>query len=603
MTTSLDTAINSALFADILIVDDVPPNLDFLSTVLTQEGYKVRSAINGQVAIKIAQAAQPDLILLDIKMPGMDGYEVCRILKANPLTQAIPVIFLSALDQAGDKVKAFGLGGVDYIPKPFQAEELLARIGNHLKLQAAQSEVQKLNAELEQRVIQRTSQLEQEISERLLMQEKIVHMATHNSLTNLPNRVLLAQRLQQVLNQASSQSSQGLALLLIKCNKLQLVKNSLGHHAVDQLIVAMTRRLEALIEQGSLLANFGEDTFAILSETSNNQEKAVQFAEKLQKELGYPFYLNNNSIYGQIDIGIVLASAQQYKQSIHILRDASTALSQATADRMGKIKIFKAEMHQRTLSFFEVQNELYRALHNHELTLVYHPIIALVDNSLNGLETLVRWNHPQKGHLTAAEFIPIAEETELILKLDRYVLNQACHQLKEWQNHNLLHPSFRLHVNLSAQQLAQRDFIDYLDNILAETQIDHQNLAFEITEYGLMQQTDVVLSTLDQLQRYQIMVSIDDFGTGYSSLHYLYSLKIENLKIDRSFVHQMNTTAKGLKVIKAIVNLAHELGMTVTAEGVENSMQLATLETLGCEYMQGYLWGEPTDGPTISAQL
>ncbi|MBE9067628.1 EAL domain-containing protein [Leptolyngbya cf. ectocarpi LEGE 11479] len=601
MPLSLDTANNSAIFADILVVDDVPPNLDFLSTVLTQEGYKVRSAINGQVAIKIAQAAQPDLILLDIKMPGMDGYEVCRLLKANPLTQKIPVIFLSALDQTGDKVKAFGLGGVDYIPKPFQAEELLARVGNHLKLRAAQSEVQKLNTELEQRVIQRTSQLEQEINERLRMQEKIVHMATHNSLTNLPNRVLLAQRLQQVLTQLSLNQNQGLALLLIKFNKLQLVKNSLGHNAVDQLIVAITRRLETVIESGSFLANFGEDTFAILNEASNNQTQILKFAEKLQKEFSYPFYINNHSVYGQTDIGIVLASTQ-YKQSIHMLRDASTALSQAISDGMGKIEIFKAEMHQRTLSFFEVQNELYRALHNHELTLVYHPIIALADNSLNGLETLVRWNHPQRGYLTAEEFIPIAEETELILQLDRYVLRNACHQLKEWQNHNLLHPSFRLHVNLSAQQLAQRDFIDYLDNILAETQIDHQNLAFEITEYGLMQQTDVFLATLEQLKRYQITVSIDDFGTGYSSLHYLYSLKIENLKIDRSFVHQMNTT-KGLKVIQAIINLAHELGMTVTAEGVENSVQLATLETLGCEYMQGYLWGKPTDGPTISAQL
>lgn len=603
MTASLDIAKNPALFGDILVVDDVPPNLDFLSTVLTREGYKVRSAINGQVALKIAQAAQPDLILLDIKMPGMDGYEVCRLLKANPLTQVIPVIFLSALDQAGDKVKAFGLGGVDYIPKPFQAEELLARIGNQLKLQAAQAEVQKLNAELEQRVMQRTSQLEQEISERLLMQEKIVHMATHNSLTKLPNRVLLAQRLQQVLTQTSSKQSKGLALLLIKYNKLQLVKNSLGHHAVDQLIVAMIRRLETLIESGSLLANFGEDTFAILSETSKNQAKIIQFAEKLQKELGYPFYINNYSIYGQIDIGIVLASVQQYKQSAHMLRDASTALSQAASDGTGRIEIFKAEMHQRTLSFFEVQNELYRALRNHELTLVYHPIIALADNSLNGLETLVRWNHPQKGLLTAAEFVPMAEETDLMIKLDRYVLQQACHQLKQWQNHNLLHSSFRLHVNLSAQQLAQPDFISYLDSILVETQIDHQNLAFEITEYGLMQQTETVLATLEQLRRYRIMVSIDDFGTGYSSLHYLYSLKIENLKIDQSFVHQMNTTTKGLKVVKAIVNLAHELGMTVTAEGVENSVQLATLETLGCEYMQGYLWGSPADGATISAQL
>lgn len=601
MATPLNALQNQMLFGDILVVDDVPPNLDFLSTVLAQQGYKVRSAINGEVALKIAKAAQPDLILLDIKMPGMDGYEVCRLLKANPLTQEIPIIFLSALDETDDKVKAFGLGGVDYIPKPFQAEELLARVSNHLKLRAAQSEIQQLNTQLEQRVIQRTAQLEREIGERLRMQEEVLHMATHDSLTELPNRVFLTQRLQQALT-ANSDQFNGLALILLEYNRLQLVKNALGHHAVDQMIVAMTRRLETLVESGYLLANFGEDTFAILVENCHSKKHILQFAEKIQQDISYPFSIDNYSVYGQVDIGIALYSPQ-YKQSSHMLRDANTALSKAKTAGIGKVQVFNPAMHQQTLSSFQIQNELHTALQNQELTLVYHPIISLADNYLNGLEALVRWHHPERGILTAAEFISIAEDTELIVDLDRCVLSQACHQLKDWQEKDLLDSSFRLHVNLSARQLTQGDFIDYLDSILTTTQIDHQNLAFDITEYGLMQQTDAVLATLEQLKRYQIMVSIDDFGTGYSSLSYLYSLKIENLKIDRSFIRQMNNTTKGLKVIKAIVNLAHELGMTVTAEGVENSVQLATLETLGCEYMQGYLWGRPTDGKTITAQL
>ncbi len=601
MAKSLNALQNQMLFGDILVVDDVPPNLDFLSTVLAQQGYKVRSAINGEVALKIAKAAQPDLILLDIKMPGMDGYEVCRLLKASPLTQEIPIIFLSALDETDDKVKAFGLGGVDYIPKPFQAEELLARVSNHLKLRAAQSEIQQLNTDLEQRVIQRTAQLEREIGERLRMQEEILHMATHDNLTKLPNRVFLTQRLQQALT-ANSNQFDGLALILLEYNRLQLVKSALGHHAVDQMIGAMTRRLETLIESGCLLANFGEDTFAILVENFQSKEHILQFARKIQQDMSYPFAIDNYSVYGQVDIGIALYSTQ-YRQSSHILRDANTALSKAKAAGIGKIQVFNPAMHQQTLSSFQIQNELHMALENQELALVYHPIISLADNYLNGLEALVRWHHPERGILTAAEFINIAEDTDLIVALDRYVLSRACYQLKDWHEKNLLHSSFRLHVNLSARQLAQGDFIDYLDNILEITQIDHQNLAFDITEYGLMQQTDAVLATLEQLKRYQIMVSIDDFGTGYSSLSYLYSLKIENLKIDRSFIRQMNSTTKGLKVIKAIVNLAHELGMTVTAEGVENSVQLATLETLGCEYMQGYLWGRPADGKTITAQL
>ncbi|MBT9316696.1 two-component system response regulator [Leptothoe spongobia] len=602
MSTPSDTFKNIALFGDILVVDDVPPNLDFLSTVLAQQGYKVRSAINGEVALKIAKAAQPDLILLDIKMPGMDGYEVCRLLKASPLTQEIPVIFLSALDETNDKVKAFGMGGVDYIPKPFQAEELLARVSNHLKLRAAQAEIQKLNTELEQRVIQRTAQLEQEIGERLRMQEEIVHMASHDNLTGLPSQVFLLQRLQQALTQTNAKKAKGLALILLQCNNLQLVKNSLGHHAVDQLLVAITRRLETLLDSSSLLANSGENTFAILLDNTSEQRQVLNFTKRLQREFNHAFHINNHSIYGQIDMGVAVNS-HKYQQATHMLRDANTALSKAKTEGMSKVQIFSAEMHQDTLSSFRIQNELHRALENQELTLVYHPIISLADNYLNGLEALVRWNHPNDGILAATDFITVAEETEMILDIDKYVLRQACIQLKAWQEHNLLHSSFRLHVNISAQQLAEHDFIDYLDNVLAETQIDHQNLAFDITEYGLMQKTDTVLATLEHLKRYQIMVSIDNFGTGYSSLSYLYSLKIENLKIDRSFIRQINSTAKGLKVIKAIVNLAHELGMTVTAEGVENSVQLAMLETLGCEYMQGYLWGRPTDGRTITAQL
>ncbi|MGD1853302.1 MAG: EAL domain-containing protein [Leptolyngbyaceae cyanobacterium] len=602
MPSSSDTLRDTAIYGDILIVDDVPPNLDFLSTVLTQQGYKVRSAINGKVALKIAKAARPDLILLDIRMPDMDGYEVCRLLKASPLTQEIPVIFLSALDATDEKVKAFSIGGVDYIPKPFQTEELLARVDNQLKLRAAQSEVQKLNTELEQRVIQRTAQLEKEIGERLRIQEKIVQMATHDSLTGLPNQVFFLQHLQQVLTQTGTSRRSGSAMVLLQCNKLELIKNSLGHQAVDQLLIAITRRLETFIDSTFLLATFGDNTFAILLDSSRGETYLLDFAQRLQREFSTPFYIKNYSVYSQIDIGIVLNS-QKYQKASHMLRDANTALSMAKASGIGKIELFSKKMHQEILSSFQIQNELHSALRNGELILVYHPIISLADNSLNGLEALVRWHHPERGMLTAADFITIAEESELILDIDRCVLGQACHQLREWQEQNLLHSSFRLHVNLSAQQLAHPEFIHYLDNILTETQVDHQNLAFDITEYGLMQKTDTVMATLDHLKRYQIMVSIDDFGTGYSSLNYLYSLKIENLKIDRSFIQQMNSTAKGLKVIKAIVNLAHEMGMTVTAEGVENSVQLATLETLGCEYMQGYLWGRPVEGKAITVQL
>ncbi|MEO1297236.1 MAG: EAL domain-containing protein, partial [Cyanobacteria bacterium J06636_16] len=529
----------------------------------------------------------------------MDGYQVCRLLKADPTTSKIPVIFLSALDQTNDKVKAFGAGGVDYVPKPFQAEELLARVENHLKLRLAQAQIQELNTELEQRVIQRTAQLEQEIGERLRVQEEVFHMATHDSLTGLPNRASLMRHLAQILSQKQRES---IALILLKCDHLQTINSSLGHYAVDQLLLSIVRRLQTCLDSSYLLAHYGEDTFAILVGNPIDREKAIQLAERLQKEATLPFSIENCPIYVQIRVGIVLCH-QDYENPAHLLRDANTALYQARAQGVGKIQVFNPEMYQRALSFFKIQNELYRALEDEELGLVYQPIFSLADNALKGAEALVRWHHPQRGMVFPDEFIPVAEETELVVTLDRYILRQACRQIREWQERNLLTPAFRLQVNLSTLQLTQADFIDYLDQILAETHADCCHLALEITEHGLMQQNAIASRNLDQLKRRKITFSIDDFGTGYSCLSYLHSLKAENLKIDRSFINQMDDAEDSLKVICSIISLAHELDMTVTAEGVETPEQAARIAALGCEFGQGYFWSRPVNRDAIASRF
>lgn len=584
---------------DILVVDDIPENLEFLSNILTQQGYKVRCVLNGKIAIRVAQAAQPNLILLDIKMPEIDGFEVCRQLKLNPETREIPIIFLSALDQIEDKVNGFRLGGVDYVSKPFQVEELLARVNTHLKLRQARSLVEKLNAELEQRVIQRTAQLEQEIGERLRVQEEMLHMATHDHLTHLPNRILLIQTLKQAF---SFNQPRSLVLILLKCNQLQVINSSLGHHAIDQLIVSIARRLEGCLQSGGLLAHYGEDIFAILIEEALSQEMVLFFAQQLQQEISLPFQINECSIYLQINIGIAV-SHPDYEHPTHLLRDAHTALQQAITQGLGSIQIFNAEMYYRALSFFQVQNEFSLAINNQEFILLYQPIVSLKNNSFAGVEALVRWFHPTRGVINPDTFIPIAEETGLVIMLDRYVLRQACYQLKAWQEQNLLFPEFKLHVNLSAQQLSQEDFIEYLEAILTETEIHHQHLVLEITEYGLMTPSNITINTLDRLKLYDISVSIDDFGTGCSSLSYLHRLKIENLKIDRSFIDQINQSPESLKVISAIINLARNLDVTAVAEGVETREQLEALQTLGCGLAQGFIWSQPVDADTISLRL
>jgi diguanylate cyclase (GGDEF)-like protein len=598
--TTLPQAI--ATKGDILIVDDVSENLEFLTTILTQQGYKVRSVLSGLTALKVAKVAQPDLILLDIKMPDMDGYQVCQKLKAELTTQDIPVIFLSALDRSSDKVKAFALGGIDYIPKPFQVEELLARVKNHLDLRCAQTQVQKLNSELEQRVFQRTAQLEQEISKRLQMQEKLLHVAMHDLLTNLPNRTFLTQRLIQIFERSQQSIDENLVLILLECDQLPAINNSLGHQAGDRLIVSMARRLETCLESEILLAQCGNDTFAILLEHHADLNEVMRIAKRLHEETQQPFHIDNHLIYSKISIGIVRGT-QEYQNPEHLLRDANTAMCQAKALGVGNTQIFNAAMHHRAVSFFEILNELHQTLKKQELYLVYQPILSLTNSKIIGFESLLRWQHPERGLIMPGEFIAVAEETGLIIALDRYVLDMACTQLKVWQEDYGLSTSFHLQVNLSAQQLSQPDFLVHLDKTVAKHQINSQNLAIEITENALMQQHENILTLLNDLKIRGIHVSIDDFGTGYSSLSYLHHLKVENLKIDRSFINQMGKTKDNLGIVRTIINLTHDLGMNVTAEGVETTQQLEQLKGLGCDFAQGYFLGRPTEVNRVSATI
>ncbi|MEE3716320.1 EAL domain-containing protein [Tumidithrix elongata RA019] len=586
---------------DILIVDDVPENLELLTTILTQQGYKVRSVLNGKTGLKVAKAVRPDLILLDINMPEMDGYQVCQRLKFDPVTQPIPVIFLSALDRASDKVKAFGMGGIDYIPKPFQAEELLARVKNHLDLRFAQEQIQKLNSELEARVIQRTAQLEMEIAERTRIQNQLLHVAMHDLLTNLPNRTFLTQRLMQIFDRNRQAIDESLVLILLECDQLPSINNSLGHQAGDRLIVSIARRLESCLQSGTLLAHCGNDTFAILLENCPQMSEAMRIAKSLYQETQLPFGIDGHLIHIKVCIGIVQGD-RAYKNSKHLLRDANTAMHQAKTAGKANIQVFNAAMHNRALSFFEIQNELHQALKAEELYLVYQPIASLRKNTIKGVEALIRWQHPQRGLIMPGEFISVAEETGLVIQFDRYVLDMACTQLREWQKQGLS-PLFRMQVNLSAQQLTQPDFLDFLDKTIKIHQVNTQNLALEITENALMQQREVVLKLLDELKTRQIHVSIDDFGTGYSSLSYLHHLKVENLKIDRSFITLMEVSKDNLGIVRTIVNLAHDLGMTVTAEGVETAQQLEQLKNLNCEFFQGYFLGKPMDVNTVTSKI
>lgn len=586
---------------NILIVDDNPNNLRYLATLLTEEGYKVRKALTGQMALKACQSLLPDLILLDIMMPDLDGYEVCQRLKAEEQTKKIPGIFLSALDDVFDKVKAFKVGGLDYISKPFHVEEILVRIQNQLALRESEIKINQLNAELEQRVQERTSQLEranqellQEIVERKQLQNQLLHLALHDSLTGLPNRVLFTERLERAIERAKKQPDCQFAVLFLDCDRFKVVNDSLGHLVGDELLAAIARRLEASLGEADTLARLGGDEFAILLENIADISTATQVAEGILDKLSSPFLLSRHEVFINASIGITPSHICGDKPE-YLLRDADTAMYRAKALGKGRYHLFNPGMHQEALQTLQLENDLRRAVDRSEFLVYYQPIVALNTGRIAGFEALVRWQHPARGFVSPAEFIPVAEEMGLIAAIDTWVLRESCHQLSIWQEKKLADASLTVSVNLSARHFLRAELIEEIDRTLQKTQLNPQSLKLEITESAIMENGESARRMLQLLRERQIGVSLDDFGTGYSSLSYLHCFPVSALKIDQSFVKRMDGNPENSGLVPAIVGIARTMGMSATAEGVETPDQLAQLRALGCDFGQGYLFSKPLE--------
>ncbi len=579
---------------DILIVDDTPDNLRVLSALLTERQYKVRSVISGRLALTVAQQAQPDLILLDIKMPEIDGYQVCEYLKLNETTADIPVIFLSALDAPIDKVNAFKVGGVDFITKPFHNEEVVVRIDTQLRLRNMTRELKAINVELEDRVKQRTAQLEREISERCNAQEQLLHCALHDSLTGLPNRALLMTRVRQTLKGAKKHNTFSFAVLFLDCDRFKLVNNSLGHSVGDKLLVAIARRIEGCLPLGSTLARLGGDEFIALVENVSSSENAVRIADAIQREIKAPFQVEQYEFFTSISIGIVMGNPS-YREPEHILRDADAAMYDAKAAGKGCHALFLPSLYRLAHHSFSVEVELRRALECNEFVLSFQAIVDLEGAQLQGFEALLRWQHPERGLLRPDAFITIAEESEVVELIDFWVLKQVCLKVAEWQLKGLIHPPFRVGVNFSARHFSRGNFVERVDQLLSQYNVAGRLLSFEITEYGLMGHADAVAQTLDQLQQREISISIDDFGTGYSSLSYLHRYPVDTLKIDRCFVRDLHIRAQNVAIVRAIIALAGALGIKTIAEGVEVAPERDLLIELGSHLAQGHFFFVPLD--------
>lgn len=590
----------SVLKIDILIVDDNVNNLRLLSQIIQAHHYISRCAKSGHMALKSVALKPPKLILLDLCLPDISGYEICANLKAKKASQQIPIIFISALDTPVDKAKAFDVGGVDYITKPFNASEVIIRIKHQLRLQAANEKIVQLNAKLESRVATRTAQLEAEVVVRKRAQEKLRYLVLHDTLTNLPNRTWFMEHLAQAIHQAKQQEHYQFAVLFFDCDHFKVINDSLGYLVGDQLLIALARRLEQCLLPNHIVARLGGDEFTIFIEEISHESEVVQIAEQIQETLKQPFQLGSRSIFINASIGIVLGN-KNYHQPDKLLRDADTAMYHAKAKGKGRYQIFDRLMYNQAVERLELEQDLRLALQNQELFLEYQPIISLRTNQIEGCEALIRWQHPKKGLTPPDRFIHLAEEVGLIYPIGLWVLQKAWKQMNQWQmvaqqNHGATRidtSKFHVNVNISANQLAHPDFLHDIDQIISLYDFDCHHVKLELTESTLIQREGATHHLLEQLKERQFQLVIDDFGTGYSSLSYLHRFPLDTLKIDRSFIQGMNQSQKRLGIVESTINLAHTLGMNVVAEGIETQEQLETLRRFGCESGQGYLFSRP----------
>src|SRR5882724_34656 len=480
--------------------------------------------------------------------------------------------------------------------------------GHHqYRSKAEESEkVERERAEQAERHVQELNNYiaEQERISRILEETKehFRHAAFHDSLTGLPNRAMFVELLKAEIESAKLRPGHLFAVLFLDLDRFKNINDSLGHTHGDLLLVAFAQRLEGLLRPTDTLARFGGDEFAVLLSGIGDGEAAVCIAERVQKELELPFELDKSSSFTTASIGIAFSSTG-YDRPEDILRDADTAMYRAKERGKARFEVFDQAMHARAMSRLRLESDLRLAVERNEFCVHYQPIITLESGRIAGFEALVRWEHPQRGRVMPGEFIPVAEETGLIVQIGQLVLEQACNKMVEWQQLSASCRSLSLSVNLSSRQVSQPDLIDRITEVLDKTGIDPHCLKLEITESVVMENAEAATMMFKQLRALGVQLSIDDFGTGYSSLSYLHRFPVNYLKIDQSFVGRMSETNENSEIVRTIVTLARNLGLEVIAEGIETDHQHKQLKELGCEYGQGYLFSRPIEGAAVQEML
>lgn len=472
-------------------------------------------------------------------------------------------------------------------------------MASEIARQQAEIELAQLQEQIDRRVEERTQELTRSL-------EQLSYNVHHDFLTGLPNRALLMEELERSIDCLRDHPQDSFAILLVDLERFKVINDSLGHRSGDRLLVEVAYRLRNCVPANALVARLGGDEFAIVLQEIRQLSQATDIAERITTDLTRPFYINDREVFTNVRIGIALSSPE-YNYAEELLRDADIVAERAKLRGQSCFAIFDTAMHDGFAEKLRLENELRRAVtdldrdsENSQFKVVYQPIVSLATARIVGFEALLRWHHPELGAISPGQFIPIAEETGLILPLGEWVLFQACRQLRIWEAQKQPRIPLKISVNISGRQFSQTNLISQIDRILEETGVRGGNLKLEVTESAIMDNADSATQMLLQLKERQIQLCMDDFGTGYSSLSYLHRFPLDTLKIDRSFVSPIKSFRDKSEILQTIVTLAHNLGMNVVAEGVETPIQKKTLRSLGCEFAQGYLFSKPVDADEAS---
>lgn len=439
---------------------------------------------------------------------------------------------------------------------------------------------------------------------------RMLHDTFHDDLTGLPNRALFMKQLRSEIARyknmppsPSDPESPTVAVLFLGLDGFKVINDSFGHRLGDQLLVVTTQRLKSCLKPIDKLARVGGDEFAILRPDIKTTDEVTYLADQLQQRVTLPYRLNGQEVFTTASVGIVLGQANSDYEPEDILRDAHTAMHRAKESGKARHKVFVTGMRDQVMTRLQLETDLRRAIERQEFQLHYQPIVCLETGKVAGFEALVRWHHPQRGLVSPIEFIPVAEETDLILPLSRWIIQEACNQIRCWQKQFPKDPPLLVSVNFSGRQFSQTNLVEQIEQTLQETDIDGRTLKLEITETTAMTDVESTIALLQRLKSLNLQLSIDDFGTGYSSLSYLHRFPTNTIKVDRSFVSRMGDGSEDAQIVQTIIMLGHNLGMDIVAEGVETAEQLAQLRSLQCEFGQGYFFSKPLTAAQAEALL